>query len=245
MKLTERFHLVASGGNGMDLTDRLDCNVHVLTDGRRHHMFDSGAGLDVDGMLDAMQAGGLDPDGLETLFLTHAHADHSGGAAALKARVPGLRILSGAATAEILAQRDERAISLDRARGGYYPADYQWTPPEVDGVMQPDDPLEVGPYTVTLIETPGHSADHSAFLVTGQGAPALIAGDALFAGGRVVLQEIADCSVADSIASIRKLADLDWDEFYPGHGTFSLKDGRRHARRALDWVAMTGVPAPF
>ena len=48
---------------------------------------------------------------------THAHADHAGGGAAWRwAHPPGLRIAASAETAPCLADADEEATSVDRAR---------------------------------------------------------------------------------------------------------------------------------
>ena len=56
------------------------------------------------------------------------------------------------------------------------------------------------------------------YLVEAHGITALVGGDALFAGGRIMLQDSWDCSVADSCATIRRLAGLDFDWLLPGHG---------------------------
>lgn len=243
MKITETLHLVLSGASGFDLSDALDCNVFLFTDGRAHHIFDAGAGRDVDALAEAMHAGGLDPAGLKTLLLTHGHADHSGGAAALIARFPGLTVVSGQRTAEILAAGDERLISLDRVRGKFYPLDYQWRAPKVDQVLGDGETMTLGPITVTLYETPGHSDDHCCYLVEQGGKRSLVAGDALFAGGKVILQDIEDCSVSKTLASIHRLSQLDFEQFLPGHGRFSLRDGKRHVEAALPYVE-AGAPPP-
>lgn len=243
MKITETLHLVASGATGFDLTHALDCNVFVFTDGSAHHMFDAGAGVNADAILAAMRFGGLDPAGLRTLFLTHAHADHSGGGAALQAQVPGLTVVAGTKTAAILAKKDERLISLDRARGRFYPLDYAWGAPTVDRVLGDGESLDAGPFHVTIHETPGHSDDHCCYTVRNGDTVSLVAGDALFAGGKVVLQDIEDCSVTKTLASIRRLNRLDFEVFLPGHGAFSLKDGKRHVRAAMAY-AEAGAPPP-
>jgi hydroxyacylglutathione hydrolase len=243
MKIVEGLHLVASGGSGFDLSDSLDCNVFLLTDGREHHIFDAGAGRDIDGCFTEMRNDGLDPMAIRTLFLTHGHADHSGGAAELVARVPGLTVVAGPLTSAILSRNDERLISLDRVRGKFYPLDYAWTAPRVDRVLKSGESLELGPFRITLHETPGHSDDHCCYLVESGGVRSLIAGDALFAGGRVILQDIEDCSVAKTLSSIRMLAGLDFERFLPGHGRFSLRNGRRHVDAALLYVE-AGTPPP-
>lgn len=243
MKITDRLHLVASGATGFDLTHALDCNVFLFTDGHAHHAFDAGAGVDVDAIFETMRFGGLDPAGLRTLFLTHAHADHSGGGAALRARIPGLTVVSGAKTAALLAERDERLISLDRARGRFYPLDYRWEAPQVDRVLDDGETMDAGPFRVTIHETPGHSGDHCCYTVASGDSVSLVAGDALFAGGKVVLQDIEDCSVTKTLASIRRLNGLAFEAFLPGHGAFSLRDGKRHVRAAMAY-ADAGAPPP-
>jgi hydroxyacylglutathione hydrolase len=243
MKIVEGLHLVASGSSGFDLTDSLDCNVFLLTAGGEHHIFDAGAGRDIDGLFGEMRRDGLDPMGITTLFLTHGHADHSGGAAELARRVPGLAVIAGPRTSTILSKDDETLISLDRVRGKFYPRDYVWTAPHVDRTLGSGESIEVGPIRVTLHETPGHSDDHCCYLVEAGGISSLIAGDALFAGGRVILQDIEDCSVAKTLSSIRMLAKLDFERFLPGHGLFSLRNGRRHVDAALPYVE-AGAPPP-
>lgn len=243
MKLRQGLHLVASGRAGCDLTDALDCNVYLLQTSAGSILFDSGAGCDADAVMEEIRRDGIDPDTITTLFLTHAHADHSGGVEPLRARLPRIRVATGPRTAEILAQKDETLISLDRARGRFYPDDYQWTAPVVDWVLEPEASRMVGDLGVTLVETPGHSDDHSCYLLRRDGWSALVSGDAVFAGGKVILQDIPDCSVSRSLATIRKLAGLAFEIFLPGHGCFSLADGQRHVQAAMRFAEL-GVPPP-
>jgi glyoxylase-like metal-dependent hydrolase (beta-lactamase superfamily II) len=243
MKITDKLHMVASGASGFDLTDSLDCNIFLFTDGVEHLIFDSGAGRDIDGLFAEMRADGLDPSGIRTLFLTHGHADHSGGAAGLAARIPGLKIVAGRKTADILAADDERLVSLDRVRGKVYPLDYRWRAPQVGHVLHAGERWRAGAFEVTLHETPGHSDDHCCYIVEADGLSSLVAGDALFAGGKVILQDIEDCSVSKTLASIRKLAQLDFERFLPGHGRFSLRNGKRHVDAAMPYVE-AGAPPP-
>src|SRR5579875_2234545 len=116
MRIAPGIHLVASGALGVDLTDPLDCNVWLVDSGEGLVLFDAGAGRDIAALLAAVRQDGFDPSRITHLFLTHGHADHSGGAAPLADRLPGLSIHCGAATAALLAQGQEAAISLDLAR---------------------------------------------------------------------------------------------------------------------------------
>src|SRR4051795_653331 len=81
-------HLVASGAGGFDLTDAYDCNAWAFAGGFGTLLFDAGAGRAPDAILAAGRATGLDWPQPVHLFLTHAHADHAGGAAALRERLP-------------------------------------------------------------------------------------------------------------------------------------------------------------
>lgn len=243
MKIRSGLHLVGSGRSGFDLTEAFDCNVFMLGTGAGYVLFDSGAGRDPDAVLDEIRLDGVDPREVTMLFLTHGHADHSGGAEPLRQRLPHLKVVAGPKTAAILAAGDERLISLDRARGRFYPQDYRWTAPRVDQILAPDRPEPFGDLSVTLVETPGHSDDHVSYLLRRGDWTALVGGDALFAGGKVILQDIPDCDVAATIATVRKLATLSFDAFLPGHGAFSLAAGTRHVEAALAF-ADRGLPPP-
>ena len=243
MRIRDGLHLVASGRAGFDLTHPLDCNVFMLDSGAGLVLFDAGAGCDPDRILDEIRAGGADPRAITTLYLTHGHADHSGGVEPLRKHLPDVRVIAGPRTADLLAAADERLISLDRARGRIYPHDYVWTAPDVDAVIQPGVPQQVGDLAITFVDTPGHSDDHGSYLVRHADWAALVSGDALFADGKVYLQDIVDCSVSKTVASLQTLADLAFDRLLPGHGAFSLAEGHRHAAAARRY-ADAGVPPP-
>ncbi len=244
MRIRRGLHLVASGRAGLDLTHPLDCNVFMVDTGAGFVLFDSGAGCDPDRIIDEIREDGIDPGAVVALYLTHGHADHSGGAEPLRRQLPRLRLASGPQTAAILATGDERLISLDGARGRVYPHDYVWAAPRVDDVLQPGREYRIGALTVMFLETPGHCDDHGSYLLRHtDGWTALVSGDALFADGKVFLQDIRDCSVSRTIATIRTLGPLSFDRFLPGHGAFTLADGHRHVAAALRF-ADAGVPPP-
>lgn len=236
MRIRPGLHLGLSGAGGFDLTDPLDCHAWLLDTGDGWAMVDAGAGRDTEAALAAIAVSGVSPRAIRWLLLTHGHADHAGGAARLRGALD-LAVLAGAATAGMVAAGDEVALSLDRARAaGIYPPDFAFRPCAVDRIVTAGEVLELGAVEIQVLAAPGHSHDHLCFCAQQGEATLLFAGDALFWGGRVVWQDTADCDVAASCDTVRRLAALDFDSFLPGHGAFSLRNGRRHAAQALERV---------
>ena len=56
----------------------------------------------------------------------------------------------------------------------------------------------------------------------------LFAGDVVFFGGKILLQNIHDCRLDAEVGSLRKLRGLSVTALLPGHLSFSLTDGQRH-----------------
>ena len=68
-------------GGGFDLTDVLDFNAFLIDGGNGEWvLFDAGAGRSPNDANAILAADGIDPAAIRHLFLTHCHADHSGGA---------------------------------------------------------------------------------------------------------------------------------------------------------------------
>lgn len=185
MRIELGLHVVMSGGGGFDLTDVLDFNAFLIDGGNGEWvLFDAGAGRSPNDANAILAADGIDPAAIRHLFLTHCHADHSGGARGLRDQL-GLAVYAGRVTTPMVVAGDEAAISLEPARrAGVYPHDYRYRACPVDHVLGDDAATTIGRLKIRTIETPGHSADHVSFLVERGGRRPLIAGDALFHGGR-------------------------------------------------------------
>jgi hydroxyacylglutathione hydrolase len=69
----------------------------------------------------------------------------------------------------------------------------------------------------------------------------LFSGDAAFANGRILLQDIWDCSIVDSTRTVRRLAGLKPDGLYPGHGTIAVTLGWHHLYSAMEEIS-AGLP---
>lgn len=247
MQIEPNVYLVGSGHLGFDLTDPGDCNMYLFDAGDSYVLFDAGVGTGADQILAICQRDGLEISRLQHLFLTHAHGDHGGGAAHLQERAP-VAVYAAASTAKIVRTGDEAAVSLPAARkAGIYPLDYVYRACPVAQVLAPSQVIEIGQLRIEVIPTPGHSHDHTSYLVSGagshlQGKRYLVGGDAIFWGGRIVWQNIYDFNITESIASIERLATYDFEALLPGHLNFSLKAGKRHIDAACATIEKLGCP---
>lgn len=233
MKIGDRLHIVGSGQAGFAMTDEYDCHVYLLDGGDEYLLIDAGGGRDTAGILAAIEADGLDPRRVRAVCITHAHADHAAGAAGLRDAL-GLRVLASPEVARCVRAGDVEASSIALARrSGMYPADFPYPACPVDGELVDGATVQAGDVTVEALETPGHAAGHLSFIWRRNGWTGVFTGDSLFAGGKILLQHTWDCTVQDSIRSVERLAALGVNGFFPGHGIFSLRNGRRHADQAM------------
>lgn len=129
---------------------------------------------------------------IEWIIVTHAHPDHSPASRALK-QLTGAPILAYPHTLEGI--RD-KAFSADQ--------------PLHDG-----DVLDTQEFTLRALYTPGHAADHLAFVLEEDGL--LLAGDQVMDGATVVIAP-PDGDMAAYLASLRRLREMDLRAIAPAHG---------------------------
>jgi glyoxylase-like metal-dependent hydrolase (beta-lactamase superfamily II) len=233
MRLSERVHLVGSGSNGFDLTDAYDCHVYLVDGGTELALIDAGAGMGAEAIVENVRRDGFDPARIRHLVLTHGHGDHAGGAPRMRRLLAEPAVHASGEIAESLRRGDEEALSLDVAKqAGIYPADYRLEPLPVDHELEDGATIQVGDLGLLVLDTPGHSDGHVSLLLEEEGRQSLFAGDVVFFGGKILLQNIHDCRLDAQVRSLRKLRDLSVTALLPGHLTLSLKEGQRHIERA-------------
>jgi hydroxyacylglutathione hydrolase len=135
------------------------------------------------------------------IFVTHTDVDH----------VAGVAELAGGTGAEVWAPAGELETLREGAtRGGAYVQPHEPEHAVVDG-----DLISVAGLTFEVVDVPGHSPGHVAFVAEG----AIFSGDLLFAGsvGRV---DLAGGDWETLLASVRRLVDRYGRDavVYPGHG---------------------------
>ena len=90
--------------------------------------------------------------------------------------------------------------------------------------------------------TPGHCAGHGSYLVSGGGRTYLLAGDAVFAFGKVAVLATADCDLQALLSSVRRLAGEEFDALLPGHAQIVLDGGKAHVEQARATIDSLNVP---
>jgi len=233
VRLAERVYLVGSGTQGFDLTDPYDCHVYLIDGGSELALIDVGAGMGAAAIIENVKRDGFDPALIRHVILTHGHGDHAGGAARMRTMLGEPSVYASGGIADALRRADEKAISLEAAKlAGIYPMDYRMEPCSIDHELEEGATISVGDVVLSVLDTPGHSDGHVSLLMEDSGRRMLFAGDVIFFGGKVLLQNIHDCRLDALINSLRKLRQLDVTSLLPGHLTLSLKDGQRHIERA-------------
>jgi len=239
MELTDGIHLVASGWLGLALTDRCDCNAYLVADGDDAVLVDAGCGLGAERTLALIEAAGAPP--VSRVLVTHAHADHAAGAAALAAAL-GAEVWASAHAAAILEAGDADAAGLtDATAAGIYPPGLAYRPTAVAHRLG-DESLTVGRLRLDAVRCDGHSAGHLAFLAHHRAGLALFSGDVVFARGRVALLSTPDSDVSALAASVERLAALRPQLLLAGHGAPVLRDAGDHLAVARDAFRRRALP---
>lgn len=139
------------------------------------------------------------------ILVTHTHVDHSPLAARLK-QVTG---------APILAQgphRSARELHLGETNLLDASADHLFVP---DRGVSHGEQIEADGFSMQAVFTPGHTANHMAFALEGQGL--LFSGDHVMAWSTSIVAP-PDGAMSDYMASLDVLLARSDTQYFPGHG---------------------------
>ncbi len=233
-------HLVASGPLG--LSHPLDCHSYLVETSSGPFLIDAGVDPDAAWVGANINALGYALPELRGILVTHAHADHAGGVAAL-AEASGAPVLVDEAERELLATGSDEQLGLRAAKeNGTYPPHYRY--PHFTGARALPGRWSSGPGATSLhaISTPGHSPGSTCFLLESPGYRALFSGDSLFLGGFISLLNIDGSDPAVYRRSLPPLASLAVDGLFPGHYLFAVHDGQQHIDLALQRLRTSVLP---
>jgi glyoxylase-like metal-dependent hydrolase (beta-lactamase superfamily II) len=242
VQISERVRLVGSGKNGFQTSHPLDCNVFLLDGGTEHALIDAGSGVEPERIAASIEDAGVPADRVKHLLLTHAHGDHAAGARYFRDLL-GVEVTCSKEAAPWLEQGDVEKTSIRVAiEAGVYPDGFRFDPCPVASPVADNDKIPVGNLELRVLETPGHSRGHVSYLWMEDGHSSLFGGDTVFAGGKILIQNIWDCSLQEYAKTARKLDGLRLDSLYPGHGPFLLSRAHRHIEQAHSHFQSLRVP---
>lgn len=169
---------------------------------------------------------GFKPEEIRILLSTHAHLDHAGGLAELKAKT-GARLYAGAEDVPLLARG---------GRGDFaFGDDSPFPPVTADAAVKDGEEVKLGDVTVRAIATPGHTMGCTSWAVTirEQGRPlrVLMVGGTSAPGYRLVDNAKYPAIVADFERTFARLKAEACDIFLEGHGFFFGLDEKKAGRR--------------
>lgn len=202
-----------------------NCSILWCEETKKGAVIDPGG--EIDNILREAESRGIE---IERILVTHGHADHCGGVAALRERL-GVPVEGPHEGDRFWIER----LAEDSAQYGLEPA----RPFEPDRWLHDGDEVTVGNIPLQVIHCPGHTPGHVVFFSAAE--KVAVVGDVLFAGS-IGRTDFPRGNHADLISSIRnKLFPLgDEVAFLPGHGPTSSFGREREVNPFVGDAAVGG-----
>ncbi|HEY1381572.1 MAG TPA: MBL fold metallo-hydrolase [Gemmataceae bacterium] len=185
-------------------------------------------GFEPDAVLDVLRENGLTA---AVILNTHGHVDHIAGNEALKAAFPAAPLVIGGGDAAMLT---DPMLNLSGLAGAAV------TSPPADRTVREGDVVEAAGLRLEVLDIPGHSPGHVAFVVRDRPQVVVFGGDVLFAGS-IGRTDFPGGDLELLLGGIRaKLWPLPDDTaVYPGHGPVTTVGEERRTNPFLTG----GVPS--
>lgn len=238
MRILDGLYIV--GGGDVGLSHRFDCNVYLIDGGDQMALVDAGVGLDSDQIIRNIESEGKDPSKIAFVFITHAHADHAGGAAALSESL-GCTVVAAKAEADIIDHGSDEEIGLQRNNNSDYLRGYRFRHVAAVEISE-GECFRVGSIDVTAIMTPGHSICSTCYSFQIGSKKCLCSGDTVFLKGLVGILNCYGFSMDSYRKSIVKLRGLGIESLLPGHLGFTFAQGQRHIDIAIEQFGRVELP---
>ena len=182
-----------------------DSNIYVIA-GKKPTIIDTGTGQNQSSIDKAIQSI-IDPFQITQIILTHEHFDHIGGSQKLLEKInKDATIIAHPFAKEKIEQGKSMFAQMLGA-----------TMPKINinKTIMDTDSIQIGDDTYLVIHTPGHTPGCICFYC--EKTKTLFSGDTVFSHGSFGRTDFPGGSTEELISSIKRLADLDIENLYPGH----------------------------
>jgi hydroxyacylglutathione hydrolase len=233
VKLTDSIHLVGSGVAGVSAPT--DANIYLIANGGNAVLVESGSGINSELLLRNIKETGVDTDSISMIVHTHSHWDHARGAHEMT-KLLGAPVAMQEAGRRVL--RDERFANHLVTKTGFEPP----PPVEIDIALSDGDTFDIGSLRLSVIATPGHTADSLSFLLDDGTRRSLFTGDMVQGEGTLGAMWF-DSDLVGYRDSLAKMVDAKPHALLPGHRMFTLANADAMLDRAVK--SMTGTIYEF
>ena len=241
MRLNKKVSLVASGDMALSMTHPCDCNAYLIDCGTESVLIDTGTGLDNERVICELKKDMASP--LTHILVTHHHADHIGGLNEIREYFHA-QVVTSFLEKESIEKADETVTGLEAARNaGYYPSDYGIKSAVVDKVVKAGEHMKIGDEEICVFDATGHSLGGVCYYFPKD--KMVFVGDLIMHGGYINLQNIPGANLQKYAESVIALEKLEVEQFFSGHGNFSLNRGKIHIEKAAKAFRNLGVPPNF
>ena len=163
------------------------------------------------------------------LILTHAHLDHTGGAATIVEKFSP-NVYAHFNEAEAIMQGDESRVLT-------FMFPYQYTPVKVTHVVKDGDVIKLSSGDeLRVIHTPGHTS--GSICLFDEKNKVLFTGDTIFAYGGVGRVDLPTGDAEQLTKSLEKLSRLDVITFFPGHAEPVMYNASQEIKETYNHIKM-------
>jgi len=214
-KILPGVYLVGSS----EISNPGDCMVYLVDCKSELALIDAGVSADISKICKNIKMAGLNPENISTLFITHSHIDHVGGAASFREKY-GCKTVAHELDSEALEKADPKLTGAVWYTQILIPCkvDVKLSGSEGD--------FPVGDKTFKWFHTPGHTPGSISILLSTSGGNILFAQDV---HGPFMPQFRSN--ISDWAKSMKKLVSLDFDILAEGH--FGIY---RPRKRAVEYI---------
>ena len=198
-----------------------DSNIYLIV-GKTFTLIDTGLGLNHDYVVEEIKRY-IAPEEIKQIILTHEHIDHCRGAKKLIEETGENTILLAHRYATDRLKQESNRMS--EIFGVFMPSI------KIDKRLENGDVIDIGDRVFQVIHTPGHSP--GSICLYDETKKLLFSGDTVFSHGGFGRYDFPGGDPFALLKSLEKLASLDVENVYPGHGEMVIGMGSSHIKLAL------------